>query len=67
MTTISQKPNETYDDYKSRRAAIFDLRQNAQRKMTNFADKGFMQKHIDILYKLGYYRDNKSIFVGETN
>lgn len=50
-----------------RKRAIFDLRQNAQRKMTNWAEKGFYQKHIDILYSLGYYRSNKSIFGGEPN
>lgn len=50
-----------------RKRAIFDLRQNAQRKMVNWGEKGFYQKHIDILYNLGYYKDNKSIFGGESS
>lgn len=60
MTTV--KVNN--EDDEERKRAIFDVRQVAQMKMTNFAEKGFLQKHIDILYKLGYYRDNKTIFAG---
>lgn len=26
-------------------------------------EKGFKQKLIDLLYKLGYYKDNESIFI----
>lgn len=60
MTTV--KINNEHDIERQR--AIFDVRQVAQMKMTNFAEKGFLQKHIDILFKLGYYKDNKSIFAG---
>lgn len=65
MTIVSTRPGETKDDLMARRRAIFDQRQNAQRKMISWAEKGFYQKHIDILYEMGYYRNNKSIFDGE--
>ena len=38
-----------------------DLIQNANSKeYTNV--KGFKQKYIDLMYKLGYYKDNESLF-----
>lgn len=27
--------------------------------------KGFKQKYIDLMFKLGYYKDNKSIYYNE--
>lgn len=42
-----------------------DLLRNAQSRGLNYAEKGFRQKLIDILYKLGYYKDNKTIFYNE--
>lgn len=38
-----------------------DLLQNAHSNDYN-SEKGFKQKFIDLLYKLGYYKDNESIF-----
>lgn len=38
-----------------------DLIQNANSKeYTNV--KGFKQKYIDLMYQLGYYKDNESLF-----
>lgn len=66
MTIVKKQSHEDYLDHLCRKRAIYDLRQNAQRKLTNYAEKGFYQKHIDLLYQLGYYKDNKSIFDGES-
>lgn len=43
---------------------IKDLLYNANSKEYTGA-KGFKQKLIDLLYNLGYYKDNKSIFLTE--
>lgn len=39
-----------------------DLLKNANSK-EYCNERGFKQKLIDSLYKLGYYRDNESVFV----
>lgn len=41
--------------------AMRDLLQNAHSNDYN-SEKGFKQKLIDLLYKLGYYKDNESVF-----
>ena len=55
----SQKMND------EQRNCANDLLRNAQSRGLNYAEKGFRQKLIDILYKLGYYKDNKTIFYNE--
>lgn len=41
-----------------------DLIRNANSKEYTGV-KGFKQKYIDLMYKLGYYKDNKSLFEKE--
>lgn len=41
--------------------AMADLIQNANSKDYNNV-KGFKQKYIDLMYQLGYYKDNESLF-----
>lgn len=38
-----------------------DLMYNANSK-DYINEKGFKQKYIDLMYKLGYYKDNESVF-----
>lgn len=52
------------DDLEKQRA-IADLIINANSKeYCNI--KGFKQKYIDLLYRLGYYKDNESVFVARS-
>lgn len=51
------------DDVEKMRC-ISDLVRNAN-SHDYTGEKGFKQKYIDLLYKLGYYKDNKSVFVKE--
>lgn len=52
---------ENVQDFRARRRAISDLLYNAQ---TNdyCNERGFKQKLIVELYKLGYYRSNETIY-----
>lgn len=42
-----------------------DLLRNSQSRGLNYSEKGFRQKLIDLLYNLGYYKSNKTIFYNE--
>lgn len=44
-----------------RERCMSDLIRNANSKDYTGV-KGFKQKYIDLMYKLGYYKDNKSLF-----
>lgn len=44
-----------------KRRCMSDLVKNANSK-DYYNAKGFKQKYIDLMYKLGYYRNNKSLF-----
>lgn len=48
-----------YDSPENR--CIRDLMFNANSHEYNSV-KGFKQKYIDLMYKLGYYKDNESVF-----
>lgn len=41
--------------------AMSDLARNANSN-DYMNEKGFKQKYIDLMYKLGYYKDNESVF-----
>lgn len=41
--------------------AMSDLARNANSN-EYMNEKGFKQKYIDLMYKLGYYKDNESVF-----
>ena len=41
--------------------AMSDLARNANSN-DYMNEKGFKQKYIDLMYKLGYYRDNETVF-----
>lgn len=40
-----------------------DLLRNATKSMTSWAEKNHKQKLIDILYKMGYYKYNQTIYL----
>lgn len=40
-----------------------DLLKNATKSMTSWAEKNHKQKLIDILYKMGYYKYNQTIYL----
>lgn len=44
---------------------INDLLRNAHSRGLNYSERGFRQKLIDLCFKLGYYRHNKTIFLNE--
>lgn len=44
---------------------INDLFRNAHTRGLNYSERGFRQKLIDLCYKMGYYRHNKTIFLKE--
>lgn len=44
--------------------AMRDLARNANSN-DYMNEKGFKQKYIDTMYKLGYYKDNESVFSGK--
>lgn len=50
------------DEEKQR--CMADLVRNANSKEYTGV-KGFKQKYIDLMFKLGYYKDNKSLFQDE--
>lgn len=41
--------------------AMSDLNRNANSN-EYMNEKGFKQKYIDLMYKLGYYKDNETVF-----
>ena len=43
--------------------AASDLLKNATKSMTSWAEKNHKQKLIDILYRMGYYRYNQTIYL----
>ena len=43
-----------------------DLLRNASTRGLNYSEKGFRQKLIDLLYDLGYYKHNKTVFFNES-
>lgn len=45
--------------------AIADLFRNASSRGLNYSERGFRQKFIDLLFKLGYYNNNKTIYFDE--
>lgn len=49
------------DSASSQSRAIKDLMYNAN-SSDYINEKGFKQKYIDLMYKLGYYKDNESVF-----
>lgn len=49
-----------------RQRCMSDLIKNANSKDYTGV-KGFKQKYIDLMYKLGYYKDNKSLFEQESS
>lgn len=58
-------PIEKYDDSPECRC-IKDLLHNANsNEYCN--EKGFKQKLIDLLYKLGYYKNNETVFITPTD
>ncbi len=48
---------------RSRSGAIDDLLYVYHNKRMFINEKGYLQKLIELLYNLGYYEDNKSIFL----
>lgn len=52
-------PVKEYNSPENR--CIRDLMYNANSK-DYINEKGFKQKYIDLLYKLGYYKDNETVF-----
>lgn len=40
-----------------------DLLRNASRSMTSWAEKNHKQKLIALLYEMGYYKYNQTVFV----
>lgn len=40
-----------------------DLLKNATKSMTSWAEKNHKQKLIDILYRMGYYKYNQTIYL----
>ena len=44
-----------------------DLLKNATRSMTSWAEKNHKQKLIDNLYRMGYYKQNQTIYLTLNN
>lgn len=59
MTTL--KDNQDTLPMERERAKMDIIEVLTDRKMY-INEKGYLQKCIEILFELGYYRDNKSIF-----
>ena len=57
---------DSVHDFKARKRCISDLIFNAHSK-EYCNERGFKQKLIENLYKLGYYKDNESIFISKEN
>lgn len=43
--------------------AVDDLLRNATKSMTSWAEKNHKQKLIDILFHMGYYKYNQTIYL----
>lgn len=43
--------------------AVDDLLRNATKSMTSWAEKNHKQKLIDILFRMGYYKYNQTIYL----
>lgn len=57
LVPVEKVPSDTPEN-----RCIKDLFKNANsNEYCN--EKGFKQKLIDLLYKLGYYQDNESVFI----
>lgn len=54
---IKYTESPTVEEYR----AMHDLMRNANSN-DYMNEKGFKQKYIDTMYKLGYYKDNESVF-----
>lgn len=48
------------------RRACSDILRNANTGMMSWAEKNFRQKCIEILYKMGYYKYNQTIYLNES-
>lgn len=60
----SQKSEEMPEELKR---ASNDLLRNATKSMTSWAEKNHKQKLIDILYHMGYYKYNQTIYLTNSN
>lgn len=56
----TQKSEEMPEELKR---ASNDLLRNATKSMTSWAEKNHKQKLIDILYHMGYYKYNQTIYL----
>ena len=50
-----------FPEDEERKRCMSDLVRNAN-SHDYTGEKGFKQKYIDLMYKLGYYKNNKSLF-----
>ena len=57
---VEQKSDEMPQDLKR---ASADLLRNANTGMMSWAEKNYKQKLIDILYHMGYYKYNQTIYL----
>lgn len=61
---IEERKNDTaVSESEAMRRAWNDLLRNANTGMMSWAEKNFKQKLIDILFHMGYYRYNQTIYL----
>lgn len=61
LVPISEVKSEEMPEELKR--ASNDLLKNATKSMTSWAEKNHKQKLIDILYRMGYYKYNQTIYL----
>lgn len=61
LVPISEAKSEEMPEELKR--ASNDLLKNATKSMTSWAEKNHKQKLIDILYHMGYYKYNQTIYL----
>lgn len=65
MQIAIQEVNEddACDVNEQRRRAWNDILKNATQGMMSWAERNFKQKSIEILYEMGYYKFNQTIYL----
>ena len=64
IVPIKEQSGEMPEELKR---ASNDLLKNATKSMTSWAEKNHKQKLIDILYRMGYYKYNQTIYLTTPN
>lgn len=64
LITLNEESKEMPEELKR---ASNDLLKNATKSMTSWAEKNHKQKLIDILFHMGYYKYNQTIYLTPPN